>query len=269
VRKVIALVALAAAVVGGAVFLARRAGAPEPATAPPGARAQGPRPALSQRIPAGRVEDPGARYRVPVEDSPVRGAPDALLTIVELADFECPYCKAAQAKLRQVEAAYGAKVRLVFKQNPVSAHHNAFRAALIAEEARAKGGDTKFWRVHDRLFSLPDLGGDALDGVMRGAGLEEASMKAAQVAHVDRIRRDQNLAFSLGAQATPTFFVNGRKLVGAVPLEAFRTLADEELAAAEALVRAGVAARDVYERTTEKAATSLVLVDAPPAEARN
>ena len=265
-RKVIALVALAAAAVGGAAFLARRAGAPEPATDSPDAR---PRPALFQRTPAGRAEEPTARYRVPVEDSPVRGAPDALVTIVELADFECPYCRAAQASLRQIEAAYGSRVRLVFKQNPVSAHRNAFKSALMAEEARARGGDPKFWAVHDRLFSLPDLGGSALEAVMREAGVEESSMKAAQVAHVDRIRRDQNLAFALGAHATPTFFVNGRKLVGAVPLETFRAIIDEELAAAEGLVRAGVAARDVYERAIEKGATSLVLVDAPRADAKN
>src|SRR5574341_1508232 len=113
-------------------------------TARPAAPQAGQRPARPQ-------EDPNAVYRVPVDGSASKGPADALVTIVESSDFECPFCKRAAPTLKQVEEAYAGKVRIVFKHNPLPMHANAIPSALAAEEARAQGGDAKFWSLHDGL----------------------------------------------------------------------------------------------------------------------
>jgi len=230
-----------------------RAPAPAPVVQAP-AIPQAPAPSAA---PAPGQEDPKAVYKVPVLDSPARGARDALVTIVESSDFECPFCKKVQPTLKQVEEVYGRKVRLVFKHNPLSVHPNAIVAARIAEVARAEGGDAKFWAFHDRVFALPAVDAAALEVAGKEVGLTADNIrKGLTTPDVERIRRDQNLVNALGARGTPTFFINGRKLIGAQPFEAFKTLIDEELAKAEALVKSGVAGTDVYARTIEKGATS-------------
>jgi protein-disulfide isomerase len=213
---------------------------------------------VAETAPAHAVDDARAVYRVPVDGSPVRGPADALVTIVEVMDFECPYCKRAEATVKQLEAAYPGKVRLVFKHNPIGGHLNAVPAAKLAEEARTQGGDARFWAAVDRLFELPALDRAALEAAGRELGLDPARLRAGLDGphHVDRVRADQDLANALGARGTPTFFVNGRKLVGAQPLEAFRALVDEELAKAEALVREGVKPAAVYARLIEKGLTA-------------
>ncbi|ABC83813.1 DsbA family protein [Anaeromyxobacter dehalogenans] len=231
------------------------------------------------RAPAGAptrarpVEDPKAVYRVPADDSPVRGPADALVTIVESSDFQCPYCKRGAATMKQVEDAYRGKVRFVFKHNPLSFHPQAMPAALAAEEARAQGGDEKFWALHDKLFdSAPALDQAAIEKAAGELGLDVAKVREAMQSgtHRARIERDQKLVVGLGAPATPTFFVNGRKIAGAQPIEAFRTVIDEELRKAEQLVRSGTPAAQVYAKTIERGATAPVFLPGtvpPPAAA--
>ncbi len=209
-----------------------------------------------------RVEDPKAVYRVPLEDSPVRGPSDALVTIVESTDFECPFCKRVAPTLKQIEQAYPGKVRFAFKHNPLSVHPNAALAAMFAEEARAQGGDAKFWAMHDKLLETPTLDRASLEKAAREVGLSVTGVKGAidTSKHLERLRRDQALLHSLGATGTPSFFVNGRKVIGAQPFEAFKAVIDEELSKAQALVKSGVAAEKVYARIVERGATAPVMV---------
>ncbi len=228
-----------------------------------GGKAERPAPAPPPRPPQRMVEDPKAVYRVPVDDSPVRGPSDALVTIVESSDFECPFCKRVQPTLEQVEKAYPGKVRWVFKHNPLGFHPKALPAAEAAEEARAQGGDKKFWQMHDKLFELaPALDRPNLEKAAQELGLDlEAFRRALDTSrHETRIRRDQALVTGLGATGTPTFFVNGRKLPGAMPFESFQALVDEELRKAEEMVKAGTPPSEVYARIIEKGATSPVMV---------
>jgi protein-disulfide isomerase len=237
-----------------------------PSASGKGAPAAPARPGAVPPAPAQQqVEDPKAVYRVPLDGSPVRGPADALVTIVEVSDFECPYCKKVAPTLKQLEDAYPGKVRFVFKHDPLGFHANAVPAAKLAEEARTQGGDAKFWAAHDKILELPALDRASLEGVARELGLDEAKVKAGLDGprHIDRMRRDQNLLGGLGVRGTPTFFVNGRKLVGAQPLEAFKALVDEELARAEALVKQGVKPADVYAQIVEKGATAPVMIAAP------
>ena len=214
-------------------------------------------------------EDAKAVYRVPVDDSPAKGPADALVTIVESSDFECPFCKRVGPTMKQIEEAYPGKVRFVFKHNPLPFHPKALPAAIAAEEGRAQGGAAKFWEMHDRLFaSAPALDRAALEQVAKDAGLDMNAFRKAldENRHEARIRRDQALVTSLGATGTPTFFVNGRKIAGAVPFEAFKVVIDDELAKAEGMVKSGVPADQVYARIMEKAATAPVMLPAAPGQ---
>ncbi len=219
-----------------------------------------PRPAAPAQRAQRPTEDPKAVYRVPLEDSPAKGPADALVTIVESSDFECPFCKRVVPTLKQIEEAYAGKVRFVFKHNPLPFHARALPAALAAEEARAQGGDAKFWAMHDALFAAPSLDDAALEKAAQDVGVDVAKVREAVKGgkYKDRIERDQRLVQSVGAPATPSFFVNGRKLAGAQPFEAFRALIDEELAKAQALVASGTPAAQVYARISERGATAPV-----------
>jgi protein-disulfide isomerase len=230
--------------------------------------------ALPQGRPARPVEDPRAVYRVPVDDVPVKGPADALVTIVESSDFECPFCKRVLPTLKQLESAFPGKIRFAFRHNPLPFHQRALPAAIAAEEARAQGGDAKFWAMHDALFALPSLDQASIEKAAGEVGLDVAKVREALASsrHKDRIERDQRLVTSLGATGTPAFFINGRKLSGAQPFEAFRAVVEEELRKAEALVQAGTPAAQVYARIIEKGATAPVLVPgsaqaAPPGAA--
>jgi protein-disulfide isomerase len=260
------ILALVVGVVLGVVGDRMMGGGPRVA-APAGRPGELPPP---QRAPQRPQEDPKAVYRIPVDDSPVKGPADALVTIVESSDFECPFCKRVGPTMKQVEENYRGKVRFVFKHNPLPFHPKAMPAAIAAEEARAQGGSAKFWEMHDRLFdSAPALDRPALEEAARAAGLDMASFRKAldEQRHEARIKRDQALVVGVGAAGTPTFFVNGRKIPGAVPYEMLKGVIDEELAKADALVKSGVAPKDVYARIMEKAATAPVMLAPAPGQA--
>jgi protein-disulfide isomerase len=234
----------------GALGVGASRRSPAPSAAAPAAR------------PARPVEDPRAVYRVPVDGSPSKGPADALVTIVESSDFQCPFCKRVAPTLKQLEEAYPGKVRFVFKHNPLSIHPLAMNAALAAEAARAQGGDARFWAMHDALFDAsPALEEAGLYAAAQKIGLDLAQFKAALAAGAgrDRVERDQRLVTSLGATGTPAFFINGRKISGAYPLDAFKKIVDEELAKAEAMEKAGTPAAQVYDRIMQGAATAQVV----------
>ncbi len=189
-------------------------------------------------------------YRVPVGGSPVLGDAAAPVTIVEFADFQCPYCVRAEEPLREVAARYGAKVRLVWKHMPLSFHKHAEPAAELAAEAFAQKGDAGFWKAHDLLLAQNGHLDDAdLEAVAKAAGLDaaRAMRSVTQHGHLAAIDDDVDLAEDLDATGTPTFFVNGRKLVGAQPAAVLAALVDEQLAVAEAALGRGVAPAKLYE----------------------
>jgi len=252
-----------ALVVGGVVGYFVRAATSTPPPVP-ALQAQPQRPAAARP-----VEDARAVYRVPVDDSPVKGPADALVTIVEASDFQCPFCKRVAPTLKQIEEAYRGKVRFVFKHNPLPFHADALPAALAAEEARAEGGDEKFWAMHDHLFESASLDGANLETAARAAGVDAARVKEAVASKrwESRIRRDQALVTGLGASGTPSFFINGRKVVGALPFEQFKAVIDDELAKAEALVKGGTAPAEVYPKLMATAATAPVFMPGAAAAA--
>jgi len=186
-------------------------------------------------------------WRVPVALSPSRGPASAPVTIVEIGDFRCPFCKRAAATLTDVRARYGAKVRIVWKNNPLAFHARAEPAAEVAMAAFAEQGDAGFWQMHDLLYeNQAHLEEADLLGYAKRLRFRSAAAALDDKTQATRIKADQELAKSLDATGTPTFFINGRRLTGAQSLERFAAIIDEELRHADELIARGVAPANVY-----------------------
>jgi protein-disulfide isomerase len=187
-----------------------------------------------------------AAFAVPLGDAPTRGPADAWVTIVEFSDFECPYCKQAAATLVQLLAEYPDDVRLAFRHFPLSSLHPSARPASIAAEcARAQG---HFWEMHDRIFAgQPALSSDDLVAYATGADVDVGAWKECLSAPEPAARVDAD--FALGRQlevtATPTFAINGERLVGTLPLAQFERLVESARATAQA---SGIPRAEYYDR---------------------
>jgi protein-disulfide isomerase len=185
-------------------------------------------------------------FKVAIDGAPVKGSPDALVTLVEFSDYECPFCSRADVTVKKLQEQYGNKLRVVMKQNPLSFHPRAKPAALAAMAAGEQG---KYWEMHEKLFANQKKLDDAsLEQYAQELRLDIAKWKAdmANPKFQDTIQKDQAQASQLGASGTPAFFINGRFLSGAQPIDNFKALIDEELTKAEALVKSGTPASQVY-----------------------
>jgi protein-disulfide isomerase len=173
---------------------------------------------------------PVIRMDVATQGAPVRGPADAPVTLVEFSDFQCPFCKQSQATLKQILARYPGKVKLVYRDFPLDQLHPDARAA--AEAARCAGDQGKFWEYHDIVYAhAPQEGPDALRGYAQQAGLDVAAFDrcVSSGTHRAGVQQDVEAGTKLGITGTPAFFVNGRPVLGAQPLEAFARVIDEEL----------------------------------------
>ncbi len=169
------------------------------------------------------------RMQVSVPQDLLRGKADAPITIVEFSDFECPYCRRAQETLKAVEKSYGDKVRFAFRHYPLPFHEQAPKASEAAQCAADQG---KFWPFHDALFT--DGAALAPADLKKLAGkldLNQATFDTCLDGgrHAERVAKDSAEGKQLGITGTPTFFVNGVRLVGAVPIEKFKKVIDAEL----------------------------------------
>jgi protein-disulfide isomerase len=198
-------------------------------------------------------------------DEPTKGPADALITVVEFTDFQCPFCSKARGALDEVEKNYGDKVRIVFKNLPLDFHKDAMGAAEAALCAKDQG---KFWEMEGRLFSNQgELAADKLPAHAKEVGLDVAKWQACMTAHKykDHVAKDMATAEKITATGTPAFFIMGRKIGGARPFDDFKKIIDEELPKAEERVKAGVAKKDVYAKTMEGAKE---IIPPPPLEAK-
>jgi protein-disulfide isomerase len=170
------------------------------------------------------------RSEVATAGSPVRGNPNAPVTIVEFSDFHCPFCRRAHPVIQQVLAKYGDRVRLVYKDMPLDNLHPSARAA--AEAARCADEQGKFWEFHDKLFaSEPDASPATLNRLAQEAGINLAPFEACYKERRFKAQVDASAqeGTRLGVTGTPTFFINGRTVTGALPLDSFAKVIDEEL----------------------------------------
>ncbi len=172
---------------------------------------------------------PAAVQDIAVGSAPVKGPKNAPVTIVTFSDFECPFCSRVVPTLKQIEEQYGAKVKVAFKNQPLPFHQKARGAAAAALAANEQG---KFWEMHDKLFANQQaLDRPSLDKYASELGLDVGKFKAALDSNKfdAQITADSQEGTRVGANGTPTFFINGRQLVGAQPFDAFKTIIDDEL----------------------------------------
>lgn len=158
---------------------------------------------------------------VPTEGASARGPARASITIVEFADYQCPFCARAEGTVHALEQAHPGEVRLVFKNLPLPFHDHARLMARAAVAAEAQG---HFWEMHDRLFALAGpVDRAVLEGVARELGLDVARFdRDLDDRSVEaRVAADEADAKALGVKGTPTFFVDGHRVVGAQPVATF------------------------------------------------
>ncbi len=164
-----------------------------------------------------------------IDADPSLGPADAKVTIVEYADFECPFCQSVQETLKTLMKEYAGQVRLVFKNYPIGSHGNAIIAAEAGECANEQG---KFWEMHDKIFSSsPSLEEKDLKKYAEETGLDIAGFNACfdSGKYREEVGRDIADGGRLSVDGVPAFFINGRSLIGAQPIEGFRKIIDEEL----------------------------------------
>jgi protein-disulfide isomerase len=215
-----------------------------------------PSPEEKPTVAAGRP-DPAERYKVPVGDSASRGKDDAKVTLVMITDFQCPFCKRVQPTIRALERRYGDELRIVVKHNPLPMHTRALAAAQAAEAARKQD---KFWELHDLLYDNNRALSDAdLRTWAKKAGCDVSRFESdlRDSAATRRIDDDIALARRVGARGTPSFFINGRYLAGALPQSKFETVIDEELVEADRQIASGVAPGKLYESLMHTARTGV------------
>jgi protein-disulfide isomerase len=163
---------------------------------------------------------------------PARGEQAAPITIVEFSDYECPFCGRAEPTVKDVLEKYKGKVRLVYREFPLAMHPHAQKASEAALCAHEQG---KFWEMHAKLFDnqrnleVGDLKGYAKALALDSGKFDECLDSGAKA---KEIALSQKAGEEAGVNGTPAFFINGRPLFGAVPLDRFKDVIDAELASA-------------------------------------
>ncbi len=165
-------------------------------------------------------------------DDAVRGPADAPIQLVEFSDFDCPYCQRATGTIARLLERYGDQIRVVYKDYPLPNHPNAFKAAEAGKCANAQG---KFWELHDKMFASQG----SLDVASLKTYASELGLDAPEFAscldegrYTRRVQQDLVAGSRYGVSSTPTVFINGRLVTGAVPYDVFDGIIREELVAA-------------------------------------
>lgn len=149
------------------------------------------------------------------ENDHAQGAADAVVTLVEYGDYECPYCGEAYPIVKQIQERLGDRLRFVFRNFPLAqAHPHATAAAEVAEASALQG---KFWEMHDMLYENQDaLGAADLQRHAKALDLNVATLDAAlrSGAPSQRVQADFRSGVRSGVNGTPTFFINGHRFDG-------------------------------------------------------
>lgn len=171
------------------------------------------------------------RANMSMAEAPKRGPKNAPVTLLEYADYECPYCVQVAPEILRLEKEYAGKIAVAFKDVPLPMHANAPKAAEATHCAGDQNPD-KYWEMHDVLLSKKPLDVDSLKKYARDLRLDTAAFdKCLDTGkHAARVKRDLDEAQSLGLAGTPSFFVNGRA-VSNPSYEMLKQVIDEELSA--------------------------------------
>jgi protein-disulfide isomerase len=168
------------------------------------------------------------RVVVALKDVPLRGAADASVKVIEFGDYECPYCKGVEPLLSKLQAQYGPKLAIAYKDAPLPMHNYAKKAA---EAAHCAGKQGKFWEYHDLLFATRKFETSQLKEHARTLKLsgEQFDQCLDSGQESDRVSAQLEEAQNLRVEGTPTFFINGRLFSGTFTLEQMSAVINEEL----------------------------------------
>lgn len=196
-----------------------------------GSVAQKPAQAANTTAPVVTQQQAVQRYSVPDDGDPSIGPANAPITIIEFSDYECPYCERWHTEVytRLLEE-YGDKIRIVFRDFPLSSIHP--NAQPAAEAAHCAGEQNAYWQFHDKIFQGDELGEEIYLQYAKELGLDVESFKTCIQSgrFSNEVAADYQYAAELGVRSTPTFFINGLAVVGAQPYEVFKNVIDQELA---------------------------------------
>jgi protein-disulfide isomerase len=175
------------------------------------------------------LDPPRHEVTIPA-DAMVKGPADAPITLVEFSDFQCPYCRRAYPTVSRVLADYKDNVRYVFRDYPLGFHKRAVPASVAAYCASEQD---KYWDYYE---SLKGMVGDLSDKDLNkratdlGLNMEEFGACMASGRYEPVVNAGFEDGQKLGVTGTPTFFINGRMLIGAQPYDAFKAILDDEIA---------------------------------------
>lgn len=175
---------------------------------------------------------PEFKVNVDIGDSPTFGGKDAKVKIVEFSDFQCPFCSRAAATVTQLKKMYGNKILVAFKQYPLPMHPQAKPASEASLCVNEQSTD-KFWKFHDKLFeNQQKLDDKSLADYAKavGANMDQFNKCVAEKKYAKAVEADMDQGNKLNVRSTPSFFINGKPLSGAQPVEAFKEIIDDQLA---------------------------------------
>lgn len=162
-------------------------------------------------------------------DDPAYGSTNPKLTIVEFADFGCPYSKAEHYVVEAIAKKYAASVKVIYRDFPIEELHPG--ATLAAQAGECAADQDKFWPFHNSLYRQTDISTDSLTKAAQSANLDlnrwqkclQSGSKATEV------EADLEAGAAAGVQGTPTFFLNGVKIEGEIPYEIFDQVVAEAI----------------------------------------
>ena len=170
------------------------------------------------------------------DDDAVKGDKNAPVEIIEFSDYQCPFCERFYKEtLPQLDEEYikTGKAKLVYRDFALSFHPFAQKAAEAAECARDQKGDEMYYLFHNKIFeNQQNIGVDALKGYASGLGLDTGKFNTCLDSgkFAQETQKDFQAGQAAGVSGTPSFFINGKKVVGAQPFAVFKQIIDAELA---------------------------------------
>jgi protein-disulfide isomerase len=186
---------------------------------------------LKRREEGNKPLTPDKQALIAKNDAPSFGPENAKVTVVEFSDFQCPYCSKGANAVAEIKKKYAGKVRVVFRQFPLSFHDKAHVAAEAALAAHAQG---KFWELHDKMFANQGaLDRPSIEKYASEAGLKVAAFKKAldDKQFAAAVDADMKLGTEVGVQGTPSMYINGKKVENPTDVEAVGKMIDEMLKA--------------------------------------
>jgi protein-disulfide isomerase len=178
---------------------------------------------------------PKIQVNVDPGDAPSFGKDGAAVTVVEFSDFQCPFCSRGAETVSEIKKKYGNKVKVAFKQFPLPMHKDAKPASEASLCVNEQSTD-KFWKYHDLLFkNQQELTPANFEKWAKQVGADEKKFKECYESkkYAAKVQAEMDYGEKIGVKSTPTFFVNGQLISGALPIDDFSVIIDEELEAAK------------------------------------